>query len=190
MLLRNEREQASQQAKGLRQQLVRAERQHGEAAAALGLQQLREEARRAEEAEAAAARVEGLEDEVRVARLAAQITNDTRGKELHIARAETVAVKRGVAHRLEQRWQRLLVQLCWQGWCRLRSENLLRKFSGQRLVRARRRRSGTAAAAAAAQGEQGAPSRSGSGLLSAGGVGFLRRSLSRGSLSGGSSSEA
>ena len=71
MLLRNEREQASQQAKALRGQLVRAERQHGEAAAALGLQQLREEARRAEEAEAAAARVEGLEDEVRVARLAA-----------------------------------------------------------------------------------------------------------------------
>ena len=53
MLLRNERAQASQQAKGLRQQLVRVERQHGEAAAALGLQQLREEARRAEEAEAA-----------------------------------------------------------------------------------------------------------------------------------------
>ena len=34
--------------------------------------------------------------QVRVARLAAQITSDTRGKELHIARAETVAVTRGV----------------------------------------------------------------------------------------------
>jgi hypothetical protein len=124
-LLRSEREHATRQAKALRQQLVRADQQRGEAATALGLQQHRHEAERAEEAGSAALTVQGLEDEVRVARLAAQITHEKRGKELQKARAETLAVKRGVAHRLEHRWQLLLLQLCWQGWCRLRSNQPL-----------------------------------------------------------------
>ena len=119
LLLHSEREQATQQAKALRQQLVRTEHQRAEAAAALGLQQLRDEAMRAEEASSAAAKAQVLEDEVRVARLAAQIQSEKKGKELQQARAETRAVKRGVAHRLEHRWQHLLLQLCWQGWCQL-----------------------------------------------------------------------